>query len=85
MREPELRGAFRIPTGTAGVTTLAVIPMLVLVAVVTLEMQDGEFGFPAVIASLVAAALGPIMYKIVKAHLHAPSVRRTERDDGDDG
>jgi amino acid transporter len=85
MREPELRGAFRIPTGTAGVTTLAVIPMLVLVAVVTLEMQDGEFGFPAVIASLVAAALGPIMYKIVTAHLHAPSVRRTERDDGDDG
>jgi amino acid transporter len=69
MREPELRGAFRIPTGTAGVTTLAVIPMLVLVAVVTLEMQDGEFGFPAVIASLVAAALGPIMYKIVRARL----------------
>jgi hypothetical protein len=41
----------------------------VLVAVVTLEMQDGEFGFPAVIASLVAAALGPIMYKIVRARL----------------
>jgi amino acid transporter len=65
-REPELRGAFRIPTGTAGVTVLAVIPMVVLIAVVWLEMQDGEFGFPAVIAALSAAAIGPVMYRVVR-------------------
>jgi amino acid transporter len=65
-KEPELRGSFRIPVNTAGVTVLAIIPMLVLIGVVWLDMQDGEFGMPAVIGSVIAALLGPIAYLAAK-------------------
>ena len=51
---------------TAGVAVLAAIPMLVLVVVVYLEMQDGEFGLPSVVGALIAAALGPIAYYIAR-------------------
>jgi amino acid transporter len=65
-KEPELRGSFRIPVNTAGVTVLAIIPMLVLIGVVWLDMHDGEFGMPAVIGSVIAALLGPIAYLAAK-------------------
>jgi amino acid transporter len=61
-REPELRGSFRIPAGFKTVCVLAVIPVLILLAVVGLEMHDGEYGLPAVIGALVAALAGPIAY-----------------------
>lgn len=65
-REPELRGAFRIPTGTAGVTALAVLPMIVLLIVVWLEMHDVVFGLPAVLGSVAAIALGPVAYLLAR-------------------
>ncbi len=61
-REPELRGEFRIPAGLATVAALAAVPLVILVGVVILEMRDGDFGLPAVIGALAAAALGPIVY-----------------------
>ena len=70
--EPALRGDFRIPVGRAGVTVLAVLPLLILLAVVGLEMRDGEYGRPAVAGALAAALLGPLFYSVVKRRRHAP-------------
>jgi amino acid transporter len=61
-REPELRGSFRIPVGQGGVIGLAILPMVILVAVVGLSFRDGEYGLPAVIGAGVAIALGPVAY-----------------------
>lgn len=64
-REPELRGAFRIPLNRAGVAALAVVPVLVLITVITLEVQHHEFGLPAVGGALAGAALGPLVYVLL--------------------
>jgi amino acid transporter len=68
-REPELRGAFRIPLGTGGVAVLATLPMAVLLLVVVLSFADGEYGLPAVVGAAVAIALGPICYALGRWHL----------------
>ena len=61
-KSPQLRGSFRIPLGTKGVTALAALPAVILLAVVWAEMSDGEYGGPAIIAALVAMLLGPVGY-----------------------
>jgi len=68
MREPELRGAFRIPLGTGGVVMLAVLPFSVLMLVVVLSFLDGEYGMPAVTGAAVAIALGPLCYSLARRH-----------------
>jgi amino acid transporter len=68
-REPELRGAFRIPLGTGGVAVLAALPLAMLLLVVVLSFADGEYGLPAVIGAAVAIALGPICYALARWHL----------------
>ena len=65
-REPELRGAFRIPLGTRGVAALAALPLAVLGLVIALSFQDGEYGLPALIGATVAIALGPATYAIAR-------------------
>ena len=62
-REPELRGAFRIPLGTAGVTALASLPALLLVTLIWLSFRDGEFALPALIGAAGAVALGVPLYR----------------------
>ena len=64
MREPSLRGSFRIPLGTAGVAVLGSLPMLVLLLVAALSFVDGEFGAPALAGAAAAAALGPVAYAL---------------------
>ena len=71
-REPELRGAFRIPVGTAGVVALAALPVAILLVVLGLETQDPEFGLPAVVGSLAAIAFGPVAYLLARRFV-APS------------
>jgi amino acid transporter len=61
-KSPELRGSFRIPLGTKGVTILAALPALILLGVLWAEMTDGEYGGPAIIAALAALLLGPVGY-----------------------
>lgn len=63
-KEPALRGAFRIPAGFKTVCVLAIIPLLILLCVVALEIQDGEFGLPAVLGAMVAALAGPVAYYV---------------------
>jgi hypothetical protein len=67
-REPELRGAFRIPLGVRGVAVLGALPLAVMLLVTGLSFADGEYGLPAVLGAGVAIALGPICYWWVARH-----------------
>ena len=67
-REPDLRGAFRVPLGTAGVTVLAILPLCVLALVVGVSFADGEFGLPAIFGTVAAIALGPLLYAAASRH-----------------
>ena len=62
VREPGLRGPFRLPFGAGGVALLAAVPMAVLLFVVFLGLQDPEMGAPAILGALGAAALGPVLF-----------------------
>ncbi|MDQ2664375.1 MAG: APC family permease [Gemmatimonadota bacterium] len=70
-REPQLRGAFRIPLGTRGVSVLAALPLGVLALVVALSFQDGEYGVPAVVGSAVAIGAGPLVYSLARKRSQA--------------
>lgn len=61
--EPELRGPFRLPLGWRGIAALAAVPMAVMLLTVALSLLDGEYGKPAVIGAIIAAALGPMAYR----------------------
>lgn len=63
---PNLRGSFRIPLGTSGVTVLALFPAVILMGVVVMEMSDGEYGGPAILGALAALVLGPVAYLFAK-------------------
>ncbi|MEO7712085.1 MAG: APC family permease [Gemmatimonadaceae bacterium] len=64
VREPSLRGSFRIPLGTTGVAVLGTLPVLVLLLVAGLSVADGEFGVPALAGAAAAVALGPVAYAL---------------------
>ena len=72
VREPALRGTFRVPVGLVGIWTLVAIPSVILVITVGLSLADGEYGAPAVIGALAATAIGPVLYRLGKS-------RREER------
>ena len=74
VREPGLRGAFRIPLGTGGVAVLALLPFCVLLLVVALSFLDGEYGMPAVTGAAVAIALGPLCYLLARRHARAAAI-----------
>jgi len=61
-REPELRGAFRVPLGLRGLALLAACPLVFFVLAVALSLRTGEYGPSAVLAALGAAALGPLAF-----------------------
>ncbi len=64
IKEPQLRGAFRLPVNTAGVCALAAVPVAILVLVTVLSFQEGEYGFPALVGAGIAAGLGPVVYAL---------------------
>ncbi|MFL5619506.1 MAG: APC family permease [Gemmatimonadaceae bacterium] len=74
VREPALRGAFRVPLGTGAVAVLALLPFCVLLLVVALSFADGEYGLPAVTGAAVAIALGPLCYALARRHARAVAV-----------
>jgi len=71
IREPFLRGAFRIPVGRGGVTLLAALPIIVLIGVIAISFRDGEYGVPALIGTAVAIASGPVAYHRARRSLRA--------------
>ena len=66
MREPALRGDFRIPCGTAGVVFLASLPVTVLMLVIALGVRDGTYALPALIGSACGVLLGIPLYLLVR-------------------
>ncbi|MBI1809729.1 MAG: amino acid permease [Gemmatimonadetes bacterium] len=60
--EPGLRGAFRINARWWTVFAMAVLPTLVLLAVVGLSILDGDLALPSLLGSAVGIALGPLFY-----------------------
>ena len=65
-REPNLRGAFRIPLNRAGVIVLAGMPIIILLFVIFVSFRDGEYGLPAIIGAALSVALGPLVYYLAK-------------------
>jgi L-asparagine transporter-like permease len=61
--EPALRGAFRVPLGVPGLAVLAAMPIILIVAAVTLEIQSHEIGLPGVVVAIVLAVVGPAWYR----------------------
>ncbi|MBI3790870.1 MAG: APC family permease [Gemmatimonadetes bacterium] len=62
-REPALRGPFRIPLGTVGVTVLAALPVTILAGVIGLSLLGGEYEPAAIVGTAVGAGLGPLAYR----------------------
>ena len=62
VREPGLRGVFRLPLGVKGVIALTVSPTVVLLVVIWLSAHDGEFALPSLIGSAIGLAVGPLVY-----------------------
>jgi amino acid transporter len=74
-REPNLRGAFRIPLERRGVIVLALIPLSILATLVVLSFRDGEYGLPALIGSALGMMLGVVAfsYAIRRRAVAAPA------------
>jgi amino acid transporter len=66
--EPELRGAFRVPVGTAALIALAALPILVLLVAVALEVRSRAIGLPGVLVAVSLAVLGPVVYVRLEAY-----------------
>lgn len=66
LRQPELRGHFRIPVGTSGVVLLASLPVAILILVIALGVRDGTYALPALIGSLGGVLAGPLLYLLVR-------------------
>ena len=60
--EPELRGTFRLPVGRTGLIVLALLPMLILLGVTSLQFSEGEYGGRALLIAVGLAALGPLVF-----------------------
>ena len=71
IREPELRGVFRVPVGLRGIWLLVAVPMSILLLTVALSFIDGEYGLPAVVGAITAAALGPVLFVLGKRYVAA--------------
>jgi len=66
VREPSLRGVFRIRTGTAGVAVIAALPAAILGVMVYLSFHDGEIATTSLLGSVIGLALGPLLYVVAK-------------------
>jgi amino acid transporter len=69
--EPDLRGDFRIPLGTTGVTMLASLPVAVLLLVIALGVRDGTYALPALIGSAGGVLLGLPLYLLARRGIKA--------------
>ena len=64
VREPLLRGTFRVPLGTRGIMALAALPMGTLIFTMWLLFKGGDLGATALLGAIGAAAAGPLLYRV---------------------
>ncbi len=76
-REPDLRGAFRVPVGIPVLVVLALLPMAFITVAVTLEVQSKEIGLPGVAVAALLAAVGPVWYALTAP----PPLRHDQQGD----
>ena len=62
LREPDLRGSFRVGVGVPALVALALLPMLFIVAAVALEVRSRDIGLVGVLIAVLFGALGPVWY-----------------------
>jgi len=74
VKEPALRGADRVPLGTAGVATLACVPFVVFVGVIVISFHDGEYGFASASFSLAMMASGLPWFFLLRRWLRTRAV-----------
>ena len=72
VREPLLRGAFRVPLGTRGIMGLAALPMGTLLFTMWLLFQGGDLGATALLGAVGAAAAGPLLYRVAVGTVARP-------------
>ena len=71
--EPDLRGSFRVPLGTRGVTVLAFVPAAILTCVIGLSLAGGRQAAVAAALTVIGTALGPLAYRLAT---RTPRARR---------
>ena len=64
--EPSLRGAFGILPSRGGVAVLAALPMIILIDGVGVSFEERKYGLRTIIGATVAAAAGPVMYRLAR-------------------
>ena len=65
-REPELRGAFRVPLAEPALVALAALPALLLGAAVALEVRSRTVGLVGVLVAVGFGIAGPAAYAAVR-------------------
>ena len=63
---PSLRGAFGILPSRGGVAVLAALPMIILIDGVGVSFEERKYGLRTIIGATVAAAAGPVMYRLAR-------------------
>lgn len=76
-REPELRGAFRVPVGIPVLVVLALLPMAFITVAVILEVRSREIGLPGVLVAALLAGVGPVWYALTAP----PPLRHDQQGD----
>jgi len=76
-REPDLRGAFRVPVGIPVLVILALLPMAFITVAVALEVHSKEIGLPGVVVAALLAMAGPVWYMLTAP----PPLRHDQQGD----
>ena len=66
VREPNLRGSFRVPLGTAGMVALTIVPFAVFVSVIVISFYDGEYGFASAGIAILLMTAGMPWYVVMR-------------------
>ena len=74
-REPELRGAFRVPLRAPVLAVLAALPVLVLAVAVVLEVRSRTIGLVGVLVATACGIAGPLAYAAFRPISPSPTDR----------
>lgn len=79
-REPELRGAFRIPAGIGGVVALAALPAIVLGVVLWFSAKEAEIAATSLVGAAIGITIGPALYFALRKRREIIPAEAQQRD-----